>query len=97
MKELEQAIAILKNVSEKLNDLREKDERSRQPYSVGQRFTIDEGGEKYILAQIAPNVCCLVNLESGNRYSEPVKVEDSQNISEVEMFRIAGDDDFKEL
>ena len=44
----------------------------------------------YILAQVGINKVCLIDIEDGNRFLEPVEVCNSYKITEEEMRRIAG-------
>lgn len=41
-------------------------------YQIGMRFT--DGVTEYILSQVAPGQVALINLETGNRANDPVKV-----------------------
>lgn len=52
-------------------------------YKIGDRFTCNYS--EYILAQVGNNLVCMVNLGNGNRYANPVKVSDVNNILAVEF------------
>ena len=54
---------------------------------VGDFYSID--GDPYILAQIAPMTCAILNLHGGNRWNEGVGVGNVDNITQEEFSRIA--------
>lgn len=58
-------------------------------YKIGQRFKKNKR-YKYILAQTQPDKICLICLETGNRWNNPIKVNDSQKITAVEFKKIIG-------
>jgi len=46
-------------------------------YKIGQRFSIkDFYAEEYLLVQINNNMVALINLITGNRFMDPIQVED---------------------
>lgn len=53
----------------------------------GDRFR-EVGGTEYILAQVEPCKMALISLDDGNRFNEPVKIEDSYVVSEKEWNEI---------
>ncbi|MCK9530428.1 MAG: hypothetical protein M0R77_07695 [Gammaproteobacteria bacterium] len=58
-------------------------------YCRGQRFYIcEEGTQEYILASITRYGMSLICLVDGNRWSEPVEVENSLRVTKDEMSRI---------
>lgn len=57
-----------------------------ETYGIGDRFAISDGS--YILAQVDPKKCLLLNLESGNYWSYAVDVDNTSAITESEMFMI---------
>lgn len=79
--------------------LKSQEKREERTYQVGQRFLVTCYYTEYncILAQVSPNNVCLINLESGNRINEPVRVFDSRKITEDEMKIIAKDCSFQFL
>lgn len=64
-------------------------------YKIGQRVLVRHshyGAEwSCILAQVESNRVCFIDLESGNRVSEPICVFNAHMITEDEMEMIAGD------
>lgn len=59
-------------------------------YKLGERFERTRTGERYILAQVDAYSISLINLRTGNRRSESVKVVDPHAITEEEFIDIAG-------
>jgi hypothetical protein len=43
------------------------------------------GGEEYILATVGERAMCLINLDSGNRFVDNIRVDDLNRVSEEEM------------
>lgn len=78
--------------------LKSQEKKEEKTYHVGQRFWVTPlgGGVGWycLLAQVQPSTVCFINLESGNRIDEPVRVLDSYKISEDEMKMIAEDCSF---
>lgn len=54
-------------------------------YAIGQRFKVNGRSEEHILAQVAPRTCALIDLLSGNRYSEPFEVGHIRKITHDEL------------
>lgn len=71
--------------------LKSQEKREERTYQAGQRFLVTCYDTEYncILAQVSPGEVCLINLESGNRINEPVRVFDAQKITEDEMKMIS--------
>ena len=63
------------------------DNNSPVKIKVGQRYMFDNVNE-YILCQVSPRKMCLIDMNSGNRWNDPVKVENSSNISPEEFKEI---------
>lgn len=59
-------------------------------YRIGQRFRVD--GEVYLLAQSLPYRVLLINLESGNRWSNAQHVVNPRSVSMEEMSNLLGGD-----
>lgn len=53
---------------------------------TGQRYS--QESERYLLSQVAENMVCLIKLSNGNRFADPVKVENIENISPQEWHQI---------
>jgi hypothetical protein len=51
-------------------------------------FFQEKDGTVYMLAQVDLNTLCLISLEDGNRWTEPVKVKNHREITNEEMRRI---------
>ena len=45
--------------------------------------------EEFIVAQVAPFKVCLVSLETGNRWEEPIKVENPCDVTSREWEKIS--------
>lgn len=56
---------------------------------VGNVFTSDVTKSSYLVAQVDSNRVALICLANGNRWEEPVEVEDAQNISASEFHEMA--------
>jgi len=54
-------------------------------YRIGNRFYINGGDEEYLLAQIDPDVVCLVSTVDGNRWNNSQRVVDSLKVTVDEM------------
>jgi len=50
---------------------------------MGVRFIDDD--EEYILAHLGNNLMSLINLKTGNRWKDPVKVEEITNVTNKEL------------
>lgn len=61
-----------------------------ETYSVGQRFktTYDE---EYILAQVDLRKVTMISLSNGNRYEDPIDVDDPQRITREDLNKISRD------
>lgn len=79
--------------------LKSQEKKEEKTYRVGQRFVVSCEGValECILAQVGAGMVCLINLESGNRLHEPVRVLNSQRITEDGMGMIAKDCSFQLL
>ncbi len=61
-------------------------------YAIGQKFqNTGMFPEVYVLAQVAFKQVGLVSIESGNRWYDPVTVNDVTEITDIEFEVIAGD------
>lgn len=61
-------------------------------YSVGQRFKVFYEEGRYwdcILAQVFPFEVCLIDINSGNRIEDPIRVKNLWNITSEEMEEIS--------
>lgn len=56
-------------------------------YKIGQRFK-SRYGKKYMLVQSETDRVCLISLKGGNRWTQPIKVEDAYNITAEELNKI---------
>ena len=62
-------------------------------FKIGDIFSIDseiEIQDFYMLSQIGPNKVALINLREGNRYEDPIEVEDATHITLEELKQITG-------
>ena len=62
-------------------------------YKITDKFLVDHRMpvvDKYMLAQVAPNMACLVGLETGNRLKNPVEVRNIYAITDEEFNKILG-------
>jgi hypothetical protein len=57
-------------------------------YKTGQVFEYHDNITKYLLSQVEGNCIALISLRDGNRFIEPIRVEKSDKITEVEFNRI---------
>lgn len=62
-------------------------------YSTGQKFT--DGCDQFILAQVIKNMVTLINLSTGNRWINPLKVRDTLIITRKEMKKITNNCTFR--
>lgn len=64
-------------------------------HKIGQRYKIS--GDDYLLVQanVSPRSACLVSLETGELWSNAVKVKDSHKISDEEFNKIVADFSFQ--
>lgn len=67
-------------------------EKQKMVHKIGDRYV--NGDEEYILAQPTNHKVCLIDLTSGNRWDDPVKVVDLFAITEDEWNQICGGDEF---
>lgn len=72
--------------------VQEKQKRIPRMPKIGDRYVNSD--EEYILAQTGSHEVCLVNLASGNRWEDPVKVVDPFAITEDEWTLICVGDEF---
>ena len=59
------------------------EEKCVDTYKIGDRFMYHE--EEYILAQVDYKECCLISLENGDRWDNPVKINDPCFITQEEL------------
>lgn len=67
-----------------------KDLFSPQALEFGDRVRIGEN--TLLLAQVAPNVCQFIDINSGNRWGAPVDVGCPNQINEIEASKLLGGD-----
>lgn len=72
-------------------------ELNKGGYEPGDRFVKED--EEYILAQVGTFKFCLISLRCGNRYCDPIKVNDTENITLEEMSRMVNEElnEFKRI
>ena len=63
-------------------------------YRIGQRFIHNGCGEEHILAQVDYGMCALIDLHTGNRISNPVKVVHAYFVTEEEFVKMCNDSIF---
>jgi len=97
----------LSNLSHRVYSLEKKQLEEKQnikpkvfgPCSIGDRYKLEAGGktEKYILAH--PNIgeVCLICLQDGIRWSNPIEVGDVMKITEKEFESICRDTDWQKV
>lgn len=76
------------DVEEAFNKSQEDTAHSVPTYSIGQRFKVFYEEGRYwdcILAQVFPFEVCLIDINSGNRIEDPIRVKDIWNITTQEM------------
>ena len=61
-----------------------------EPIKVGYKYKNNFSDKEYILAQVTANSVCLVNLETGNRMNDPVRVNNINHITPQEWNKIGG-------
>lgn len=66
-----------------------------ETYEYGDILINRETGNTYIIALVGQAKCCLINLSSGNRYSEIKYVDDIFNITLEEMHKMTDGDLYK--
>jgi hypothetical protein len=82
--------AKIKEVKEKLTALKkQKAEQEEVTYRFGQRFRKIGYVEDYILAQVAPFSVCLINLDTGHRFTDPVVVNSVYKITQEEFKKLS--------
>ena len=57
-------------------------------YCIGQKIKIS--GVNHILAQVLPAQCCLIGIQGGNRYVDPIAVRNVWEITRQEIDIMAG-------
>lgn len=69
--------------------LKKQKEELEKPatYSIGQRFIIRE--EEYLLAQVGFGMVCFVNLTTGNYFTDTIRVQHPNRITQEELDRLA--------
>ena len=72
-------------------------EETEAKVAVGDRVMVMAGmaGNECIVAFLNNGKCCLIELSSGNRWADDVKVKDKNNISPVEMKKMTGNAPYK--
>ncbi len=63
--------------------------------SIGQK--IQSCGDHYILAMVARNKVCAINLKTGNRFNEAAIVQDPCEITQEELKQILQDEFVEEF
>lgn len=58
------------------------------PHKLGKIYYNEHRG-RVILAQVGVGMICLINLESGNRWKEPISVYDTSSITEEEFSHLS--------
>ena len=84
-------ICMLENLEP--NGYRVKQPKNTITYKIGDRFHNEDWGE-CLLCRVQTNKVCLIGLEDGNRWTDPVKVDDTYRITEEEFSRISGGEEF---
>jgi len=65
-------------------------------YKVGDKFK--KGTNTYVLANVGYTTVAMINIESGNRWSDGIEVKNVRNIDEREFSRvISGDTNFVKI
>lgn len=59
-------------------------------YTRGQRFTVKDFPGTFLLTQTGRNLACLVDLSNGNRFIEPIEVQDIFQVTYKELKSMAG-------
>ena len=79
----------IQQIEAHLADLKElvKENCEEEFFSIGEWFT-DQYGVKYLLSQIGFLQVVLIS-ESGNRYSDPIKVKNSGKITKGELEKLS--------
>lgn len=55
-------------------------------YAVGDRFSLKEvRGDKYLLSRVGDSMVALINLESGNLWTQPIRVKNGGVITQAEL------------
>lgn len=62
---------------------------------TGQFYSFD--GEQFLLSQIDAGVVAMISLVDGNRYNDPVSVDDATNISRDDLTLICAGDPFVKM
>ena len=58
-------------------------------YKIGDKFKYSSG-KTFFLAQVEANRVCLIDIERGNRYKDPIEVENVYKITKEEMKKTIG-------
>lgn len=69
-------------------------EKQKRMPKRGERYTYNGGVSKYILTTPVHDKACLIELTTGNRWTDPVGVDDPFAITEDEWNRICSGDEF---
>lgn len=63
--------------------------KTKTIYQCGDRFRVYTGEDRilgeYILAQVHANISCLINLKTGNRLKQPIRIGDSDAVTAEEL------------
>ena len=62
-----------------------------ETYCIGDKFKLDDGKE-YLLANVGEYKVTAIGLKSGNRYRDPIKVDNPFSITKKELMQISGED-----
>lgn len=64
-------------------------------YTIGQRFVNKSSNLMYMLALVSPDQACLIELVSGNRWKDIVKIHDHARITHGEFSLMVGNAEFE--
>lgn len=81
---IEQCKNDIKKLQEELKRL--EIEELENTYKVGDIFI--KGKEYYILSQVGHSMMCLIHIRDGNRWRDPIKVDDVCKITKEEFNKI---------
>lgn len=91
IQEIENTKEMLDKVNFQLNVKNDKNINEENKIKIGQFYIIKGVGvtnEKFFLCQVEASMVCLISIQTGNRWNDPVKVKDVFNITEEEFYRI---------
>lgn len=87
---IQEDIDLLQSILEEAT--KTKEDSKKTVYNTGQRVIIDK--EEYILVRVEKEKVCLIGLENGNRWDNPIEVKDSSSITEEEMKALTANEKF---